>query len=101
MEINTLLLMLICFILGILTQWVFYFEFVNRWYAALKPKKPPTVRKKSQEYYTVWWREAKRKGWSIPRSSTFDQEAWLAHWKACQDYEDNPQHGRPVVPHRT
>ena len=45
---------------------------------------------------------ASAKNWKQPRPDDyFGIEVWAAYWKAMEEYGNNPELGRPVVPHRS
>jgi ubiquinone biosynthesis protein Coq4 len=51
-------------------------------------------------------KKAIEKGWKVPRSgSPLDaekwDEAWIAYWRAMENYEANPERVRPAPPHRS
>jgi hypothetical protein len=46
------------------------------------------------------FKKAQKKGWKTPTNNVFPEETWIAYWQACEEYERNPEAGRPVVPHR-
>lgn len=39
--------------------------------------------------------------WAIPGSQTFSEKIWVAYWRDCRRSMENPELGRPVVPHRS
>ena len=51
--------------------------------------------------YDDWHALAASKGWKVPMNDAFPKYSWIAFWKACDNYERNPESGRPVPPHRT
>lgn len=51
--------------------------------------------------YQVWFGKARGNGWVIPFNHAFRKESWVAYWKQCDEYERNPDSGRPVPPHRS
>lgn len=45
---------------------------------------------------------AEKRGWKLPSTQNpFGSEPWNRYWAAMEEYEKDPSHGRPVVPHRT
>lgn len=51
--------------------------------------------------YKKWLKKAQAKGWKTPVNTELPEHSWIAYWKACDEYELNPNAGRPVVPHRS
>jgi hypothetical protein len=47
--------------------------------------------------------KAKKKGWVTPPTAlnAFPDHSWVSYWEACEEYERNPNAGRPVPPHRS
>jgi len=44
---------------------------------------------------------AKEKGWKLPKNDIFPPAAWNRYWAAMEDYQRNPENGRPIPPHRS
>lgn len=51
--------------------------------------------------YKKLLKKAEKKGWKTPINNAIPESAWVAYWQACEEYERNPDAGRPVVPHRS
>jgi hypothetical protein len=48
------------------------------------------------------YRLAEEKGWSLPATNNpFPSDAWNRYWAAKEEYERNPEKGRPIPPHRS
>jgi len=48
------------------------------------------------------YRLAQEKGWKLPATNNpFPPESWNRYWAAMEDYQRNPENGRPVPPHRS
>lgn len=45
---------------------------------------------------------AAEKGWKLPATnSPIPAHSWNNYWSQCEEYERNPNAGRPVIPHRS
>ena len=57
------------------------------------------------EYYTLRKKAVERNWKTAPHNSALNAEtwdhAWIAYWRAMENYEANPDSGRPVPPHRS
>jgi len=48
--------------------------------------------------------KADRRGYKLPpRDETvfLGEQSWMNYWAQCEEYESNPNAGRPVAPHRS
>ena len=62
------------------------------------------IRQRGKSEYNMLREKAIEKGWKIaPHKSPLNADtwdhAWIAYWRAMENYEANPDIGRPIPPH--
>jgi len=50
------------------------------------------------DYYEAM---AEDKGWNLPANDVFSKETWVTYWMAMEQYQEMPEMGRPIPPHRS
>ena len=52
---------------------------------------------RGMDEYKRLMRKAIEKNWKRPVNSSMPIASWINYWRQCEEYERNPDTGRPVV----